>query len=145
MKQIMVKSKHCIGCKSCELACAVAHSKSKNILEAISEIDLPQSRISVIVNQGESMILNCRHCSDAPCLNACAYTGIYLDEYTQLMQVDTSTCVGCMLCVEACPYGALSSISYEKKIVKCDRCRDSDYIPACITSCPTKALSFIEV
>ncbi len=47
MKQILARSEHCLGCKSCELACAVAHSTSKTLFEAIKELKPPQKRIFV--------------------------------------------------------------------------------------------------
>ena len=36
-KTIEVNIKKCLACKSCEIACALAHSKSKVLEEAVSE------------------------------------------------------------------------------------------------------------
>jgi carbon-monoxide dehydrogenase iron sulfur subunit len=34
----------CVGCRSCEIACAVEHSKSKDIFTAIKEVPLPKKK-----------------------------------------------------------------------------------------------------
>ena len=36
-KIIACRVEHCLGCRSCEMACAVEHSKSKDIREAVIE------------------------------------------------------------------------------------------------------------
>lgn len=47
MKKLFCYLENCLGCKSCELACAVEHSKSKELYSAITEKPLPRQRIFV--------------------------------------------------------------------------------------------------
>ena len=37
MKRLFIRPELCTGCKTCELACAVAHSASQNLLGAMTE------------------------------------------------------------------------------------------------------------
>jgi len=67
------------------------------------------------------------------------------DLKTGLIQVDDQRCVGCMMCVMVCPFGVITEIPAAHRVTKCDRCRDLDYNPACVSACPTKALEFVEV
>ena len=67
------------------------------------------------------------------------------DPETGLIQVTEEKCVGCLMCVMVCPFGAITEVPAARKVVKCDRCRDLDYVPACVAACPTKALEFTEV
>lgn len=145
MRQILVRSDHCLGCKSCELACAVAHSASKNLFEALGELNPPQKRIFVESNREYTFPLQCRQCLDAPCVHACMSGAMHLDLQTGLIQVDEQKCVGCMMCVMVCPFGAIAEIPNSRRVAKCDRCQDLDYDPACVSACPTKALEFVEV
>lgn len=145
MRQILVRSEHCLGCKSCELACAVAHSTSKTLFEAIEETIPPQKRIFVESNEGLNFPLQCRQCLDAPCVHACMSGAMQFDMNTGLIQVNDQRCVGCMMCVMVCPFGVISESLATHRVTKCDRCQDLDYDPACVSACPTKALEFVEV
>ncbi len=145
MKQILTRSEHCLGCKSCELACAVAHSASKTLYEAINELKPPQKRVFVESSGGLNFPLQCRQCLDAPCVHACMSGAMQFDRTTGLIQVDEPKCVGCMMCVMVCPFGVIAEVSSTHRVAKCDRCQDLDYNPACVAACPTKAIEFVEV
>lgn len=144
MKQLLVRSELCIGCKSCELACAVAHSESKTIFGAIMEPKFPRKRVHVETDGRENQAFQCRQCTDMPCVHACMAGAMYKDPETQLIQVNEQKCVGCYMCVMVCPYGAITE-GRDHKVVKCDRCLELNYNPACVSACPTKALQYIEV
>jgi len=48
-------------------------------------------------------------------------------------------CVGCWMCIMACPFGVIRKKRSDKKSIKCDLCPDRDD-HACVVSCPTEAL-----
>ena len=144
MRQILAKSEHCLGCKSCELACAVAHSTDKTLFKAIQE-QTPQKRIFVESNGELNLPLQCRQCLDSPCVHACMSGAMQYDSKTGLIHVDDQKCVGCMMCVMVCPFGVIAEVPATHKAVKCDRCQALNYEPACVTACPTKALEYVEV
>lgn len=68
-----------------------------------------------------------------------------VDPETGLVQVEAQRCVGCWMCVMVCPFGVITEELSSHKAVKCDRCREMDYNPACVQACPTQALEFVEV
>ena len=71
-KEIFVRPDRCMGCNSCQLACAVEHSESKSLYGAIAEYPQPKPRIFVEWVQPENRVpVVCRHCEDAPCMYAC--------------------------------------------------------------------------
>lgn len=144
MKQIMVKSERCLGCKSCEIACAVAHSETKTLFGAVNEASPPQKRVFVETNGLVNFPLQCRQCEDTPCVHACMAGAMHLDSIG-LVQLDTTRCVGCWMCVMSCPFGVIAQVPSTHKATKCDRCQELAYEPACVTACPTKALEFVEV
>ena len=49
----------------------------------------------------------CAKCSDKPCLDSCPIDAVYMDESDGLIKLK-STCFGCVLCRNACPYDAIS-------------------------------------
>jgi carbon-monoxide dehydrogenase iron sulfur subunit len=64
------------------------------------------------------------------------------DKKTGKVDIDTKRCVGCWMCIMVCPFAAITrQYVEENKALKCDLCPDRDS-PACVDTCPTKALSY---
>jgi carbon-monoxide dehydrogenase iron sulfur subunit len=141
MKEIFVNIDRCLGCLSCEIACRVEHSLTKNIFTSIFELRLPKKRVFVQSYKDKNIPLQCRNCEDSPCIKVCPTGAMHKDE-RGITICDEEKCIGCFMCVLACPFGVISED--RKKVVKCDRCPDRE-IPACVEACPTKALTFEEV
>jgi carbon-monoxide dehydrogenase iron sulfur subunit len=143
MKEITIDISKCTGCKSCEIACRVEHSLSKNLFTAISEDKLPQKRVFVETNGINKIPIQCRNCEDSPCITACM-TGAMHKDSRGIAICDEYKCIGCFMCIMVCPFGVINISRYEKKVLKCDRCPDRD-IPACVNACPTGAIKYEEV
>ena len=148
MKEIFCRIERCIGCRSCELACAVEHSQSKELGAAAQEEPRPAHRISVqaVDEKGgkvrlRSVALQCRQCAEPACAAACIAGGIVKDEETGVVRFNPDRCVGCWSCTMVCPHGAIIRMTDRGLAVKCDRCPDRE-VPACVDACPTRALMF---
>ncbi|MBN2097418.1 MAG: 4Fe-4S dicluster domain-containing protein, partial [Candidatus Omnitrophica bacterium] len=127
------------GCKSCETACAVEHSSSKDIYSAIKERPLPKKRVRA-ENVGKKVIsLHCQHCEDAPCVLACMSGALTKDEKTGATLHNKDKCVGCWMCVMSCPFGAIIQDVESHIAVKCDLCPDREDF-TCVLACPSGAL-----
>ncbi len=147
-KTIVVNIKKCLACKSCEIACALEHSKSKVLEEAISESPKPQRRVTVEAADDYGVPMQCRHCEDAPCISVCPTAAIHRDEVHAPVLINRERCIGCGYCLVACPFGIIETSNDGKAVVKCDLCIERTKIgqePACVTSCPTGALKFCEL
>jgi carbon-monoxide dehydrogenase iron sulfur subunit len=142
-KEIFVRLDRCVGCHSCELACAAEHSAGKSLFAAISEKPVPRKRLYVEQIMDHKLPLLCRHCEDAPCVQACRTGALVQDALTRIVTHDPEKCIGCWMCTMVCPYGVIGRQLERRIAVKCDRCPDLD-IPACVTACPTKALVYAE-
>lgn len=143
MKRILAHRERCVGCKSCELACAIQHSQSKNLFGAMAESLTPRKRIFVEEVDEERFVIKCNHCDDAPCVNSCISGCLYKDEngYTRR---EKERCIGCWSCVMACPFGVITRDPRLNIAVKCDGCHKLD-TPACVTACPTKTLEMVDI
>lgn len=141
MKRVWVDGAKCLGCKTCELACAVErHSVGKTLAAAVGESPRPIPRVAVHGPTGGSFPIQCRHCQDAACLAACPSGAMRRDEVSDVVYVDATRCRGCWMCVMSCPFGAVVPAAAAKVAVKCDACKDME-APACVAACPTGALS----
>ena len=142
---LVVKVDKCLGCKSCELACAVEHSKSRDLYQSIYEKPSPRTRVRVGQGVGFAIPLQCRQCEDAPCLEICPTNALYRADEDSPIVIDDDKCIGCKWCILACPFGVITLDRGGRKIVKCDQCFERverGELPACVSACPTGALEF---
>lgn len=144
MKKIYANEEFCIGCKLCEVYCITSHSKSGNIIKAYKVEHQPVPRLFVEESGHVSFAVQCRHCDEAPCLDACITGALHRDSETGAVLCDEEKCVGCWMCIMSCPYGVIARNVAEKKVAsKCDLCAGED-APACVVHCPNEALVFEE-
>jgi protein NrfC len=143
---LLVDMKKCQGCMSCMLACSLVHHGVEN---------LSLSRIQILQNPHESfpddlIISQCRQCVDAACVDICPAGALAPNDYN-IITVDTGKCIGCMKCVNACPFPPSRAIwnSSEGHSQKCDLCAKTPYWKgdlygkkACVEICPLDAIFF---
>jgi carbon-monoxide dehydrogenase iron sulfur subunit len=123
------------------VACAVEHSHTKELFGAIDEEERPVTRRAVQTFEGFNLSLSCRHCEDAPCIDACI-TGALTQDQQGAVICDTTKCVGCWMCTMVCRFGLLAPTLI---VAKCDYCPDRERLTgkaryACVEACPTDAL-----
>ena len=155
MKTVFVHPERCIGCRHCEIACALEHSRTKDIFTAFYEDPIPQPRIHVELGIEFSTFLNrCRHCDPAPCMQVCPTGALYRDEATGSVLVDYDKCIACAMCAMVCPFDIISfhrvwNVTIDHEVnAKCDHCIDRQRrgeIPACVEACKTGALEFGDI
>ena len=155
MKRIVAYPERCTACRTCELACALAHAQTDDLVEALFRRGA-KPRIYIQPAGGLAVPLQCRHCDDAPCATVCPTGALSRPNLAEPVLVDQERCIGCEFCVEACPFGVivLSRTSVpgapegRRAVIKCDLCQDrqrNGLGPACVASCPVAALAFEEV
>ena len=142
---IILNVEKCLGCKSCELACAIAHSSTKDLNSLASSPEKPGYRIHVEAYEHKSVPVHCNHCDDAPCMMACPTGAIHREGENEPVLFNQARCIGCKMCVQACPFGVITMRLDGKGVLKCDLCIErlaEDQEPACVEACPTNALVF---
>ncbi len=145
MHVIGVHMDRCTGCKTCELYCGAERgSHGKTLLTAVQEAPLPQPRVRVEGGPGAAFALQCRHCLQAPCLDACLTGALRRDDTSGMVIIREELCIGCWTCTAFCPYGVIYPSPERKIAVKCDRCRYMEK-PVCVDVCPTRALELVAI
>lgn len=152
MKTVFVRPELCIGCRHCEVACAIEHAESKRLFDAIREEKKSLPRIHVEVGVNYLTFPNrCRHCDPAPCMQVCPTEALIRDAATGSVLVLYDRCIGCAVCAMACPFGIIHfqgvhQLYFDRKVnAKCDNCIERQRegrIPACAEACKTGALEF---
>lgn len=155
MEEVMVRPERCIGCRHCEVACAVEHAAVRELPAMLHETPVSVPRIRVEVGIDYLTFPNrCRHCDPAPCIQVCPTSALARDSGTGLVAVEYARCIRCATCAMACPFGIIQfkpvrQLGPEREVnAKCDGClerRGRGEIPACVEACKTGALAFGEV
>jgi len=70
----------------------------------------------------------------------CPKDAISRDEELGRVMVDYDLCIGCKMCVAACPFGGMGVDTVLRRVVKCDLC-DGD--PTCVRFCQPEALQYV--
>ena len=131
-KLLTIDPEKCTGCRNCELVCSVRHDGVSN--PALSRIQVVKwEHIGVYIP------MSCQQCEDAPCLEVCPKDAIYRDAAFERVAINQDLCIGCKMCVAACPFGAMRWNSGRSRVFKCDLC-DGD--PQCVRFCYARAVDY---
>jgi len=141
MEIILTDYRRCVGCHTCELACAISKSKSQTLMEAILEEPKPASRVRVVAVETHPIPMQCPQCEDAPCAAVCPTKALYRLTPEHPVFSERAVCIGCSSCVLVCPFGAIRRAP-GGIMAKCDLCMtrlEQGQQPACVEACPTNA------
>ena len=146
----------CIGCKTCQIACkdknnnplgtnfrrVIHYGDGSWVPHAVhKDLYIPTNFFAYYVSSA------CMHCQEPICVEVCP-TGAMHKLDNGVVVVGEDKCVGCRLCQQACPYGAPQYNATKGVMTKCDLCTDLlkiKQVPACVASCPQRALDFGEL
>lgn len=152
---VLVDTTRCIGCRSCEVACSVAHDnlvpdiKNDNALEQIHDTSDKQWTIvnRFKTEKGDVFVKRqCMHCWQPACVAACLVNAMYKTK-EGLVTWNGDKCMGCRFCMLSCPFDIPKAEyhSWNPRIMKCNLCYErlqEGKKPACVEACPTDTLMF---
>ena len=136
-RDIMVVPGKCNACadrggpqcvEACKKAVAYQHTEIEPIL-----------RIIIKKASGFNIPLLCHNCEEAPCMTACLTGTRRKLAETGWVETDYDRCVGCWMCVMACPFGAITRSEEEHVARKCDGCTSYKTAP-CVAACKPGAI-----
>lgn len=159
---IVADSIYCVGCRRCETACT-GHNLGR-AQPYVSNVKVNRNHnwgtAGVAAGIGVGGIFGnfrmvqdtCRQCPHpVPCQLACPNGAIEVTGGQNARVVNEEKCVGCGICVEACPWEMLAldgpKLVEGTKSHKCTLCQDAladgQERPNCVEACPAGALKFV--
>ncbi len=164
---IAINKNRCTGCQTCAFACKMQNNVPMGMTwnRVLSDgADNEDGSLGTFPNVSRSYLpIACQHCENAACERVCPTGATYKDEFGRIL-VDYDKCIGCRMCMAACPYNARvfnweepvrdPGFNYGDKDVpvrpkgvveKCTMCKertDKGEDPMCVYCCPTRARTF---
>jgi len=118
--------------------------------------------------KGQDVLVFCNHCANPPCVRVCPTQATWKRAEDGVVMMDWHRCIGCRYCMAACPYGSRSfnwrdprgtdaqgrpfirqinknfptrTRGVVEKCTLCDERLAKGLLPACVETCPEKALT----
>ena len=164
---IGINLRRCIGCNTCAVACKMQNNVPDGMLwnrvltEGCERFD---SAEGTYPNLSRTYLpLACQHCENPACERVCPTGATYKDDKGRV-EIDYDKCIGCRMCMAACPYNArtfnwnepvrATGAGYGDARVperargvmeKCTLCKertDEGDEPMCVHCCPADARVF---
>ena len=124
---------NCYGCQTCQVAC----KSEQGTAPAVSWRRVRQFNTEHPVSHA-TLSMGCNHCQNPQCLVNCP-VGAYKKLENGIVYQEHGKCIGCRMCVMACPYGVPQYDPEEGKSSKCSYCKeriDAGLQPRCVEACP---------
>jgi len=134
MGRVVHNSALCSGCRTCEIVCATYHEGTAS--STLSRMLVHKN----VMDACTTDIMTCKQCAGPECVIACPTGALSIDPNTGARVIDETQCVGCQICLNACPVEPPRiRFNAEKNVCfKCDLCGGE---PQCVKFCPMGALT----
>lgn len=165
---MVIDTKRCVG-NACTVACKMANNVPQDIFwtRALTDggdmMDTPAGEFPDISMR--YITVSCQHCENPACAKVCPVGATYKDPETGVVRQDYDKCIGCRMCMSACPYTGVRSFNWEEPrypmdfalgdadapkhqkhvVEKCIFCYQRlarGETPACMDLCPARARHF---
>lgn len=163
---MVIDTKRCIGCHTCAVSCKKQNNLPNEVwwnrvltdggewMDTASG-EYPNNSMSYLA-------VSCQHCENPACTKVCPVGATYKDPETGVVRQDYDKCIGCRMCMAACPYTGVRSFNWEEPkyhldfptgdsdapthqkhvVEKCTFCYQriaKGETPACMQLCPGRA------
>lgn len=161
---MVIDLSRCVGCHTCANACKMSNDVPMGMLwnrVLTKNSDVLDGAEGTYPNLSRTYVpLACQHCENPACMKVCPTGATHKDDKGRV-EIDYNKCIGCRMCMAACPYNArvfnwsepdrdpdfkygYDSVPERKKGVmeKCTLCKercDDGLQPMCVECCPTSA------
>ncbi|MBE0479773.1 MAG: 4Fe-4S dicluster domain-containing protein [Dehalococcoidia bacterium] len=133
-KSIVVNPDRCTGCRICELVCSLKHHGEYNPVKSRIKVNIFPRDFFFYPNV-------CSQCENAWCARICPAGALSRHSESGVVELDEMKCVGCKMCMQACPFGTMGYDSDRGISEKCDLCGGD---PECVKHCFYNALEYKE-
>ena len=163
-----INKTRCIGCQTCAFACKMENNVPSGLRwnRVLTEgCDVEDGALGTYPALSRAYLpIACQHCENPACEKVCPTRATYKDDKGRVL-VDYDKCIGCRMCMAACPYTGVRSFNWEEPkytidfsvgsaevpvhqkhvVEKCTMCWHrlaKGLQPACVEVCPGRVRFF---
>lgn len=114
----------CIGCNTCAVSCKIGNNLPSGIwwnrvlTDGGDQVDTPRGKYPNLVMR--HIPVSCQHCENPACVKVCPVGATYKDPETGVVRQDYDKCIGCRMCMGACPYTGVRSFNWDEPAYEVD-------------------------
>ena len=118
---MVIDPQKCIGCHVCAMACKLENNLPNDIWwnriltdnGGEAQFDMVGGTYPDDLHFGY-LPVTCQHCENPACVKGCPVGATYQDPETGVVRQDYDKCIGCRMCMSACPYNGVRSFNWEE-------------------------------
>ena len=114
----VVDQRRCVGCQTCAVACKSFNNLpdgvwwNRVLTDGGNTIDTaggvyPHNKLNFVP-------MACQHCENPACVKVCPVGATWKDDETGIVRQDYDKCIGCRMCMSACPYTGVRSFNWDE-------------------------------
>ena len=115
---IAINLDRCVGCHTCALSCKMQNNVPEGMLwnrVLTEDCDVMDGALGTYPNVTRTFLpVACQHCENPACTKVCPVGATWKDEQTGIVRQDYDKCIGCRMCMSACPYNGVRSFNWEE-------------------------------
>lgn len=129
---IAIDLERCVGCHTCANACKMQNNVPTGMLwnrVTTEGCDVIDGAVGTYPNLTRTFLpVACQHCENPACQRVCPTGATYKDEMGRV-EIDYDKCIGCRMCMSACPYNGVRSFNWEEPVFHMDYAMGSKDAP----------------
>jgi len=130
---IAIDLSRCTGCNTCAMACKMQNNVPmgmtwNRVLNENCEFEVGVQGTYPSISRSHLPIA-CQHCENPACVKVCPVGATYKDPETGVVRQDYDKCIGCRMCMSACPYNGVRSFNWEEPVFHMDYAMGSKDAP----------------
>lgn len=166
---MIIDLKKCMGCQACATSCRLSNNLPKGnwwsrVLTSGGDF-VDTAAGDYPANLMQHVSVACQHCGNPACIKMCPVGATFKDTETGIVRQDYDKCIGCRMCMSACPYTGVRLFNWEEPqyavgfpvgdtdasphqkhtVEKCTLCGNrlaKGLRPKCVEACPGRARYF---
>ena len=109
----------CYGCQACVLACKIENNVADNVrwnnllTDGGDSPNTPSGTYPDTLHRLYYPVA-CQHGENPACVKGCPVGATFKDPETGAVRQDYDKCIGCRMCMSACPYNGVRSFNWEE-------------------------------